>query len=341
MEKPVTIPWTPGGSPTSTASPLAISARLARAIACTDARWFLTRRRSRSVTRHQPGSSSVTWAPIVPEYGVIQPTRRLKSVLPPGTLASRRQEARSRSPGADMEEGTRSNVSYVMAERRYSDKEIAAIFRAATELPPVAERAEVPRDEGLTLADLQAIGREVGIPAEAVAQAAQALDVRPGAASRTFLGLPIGVSRTVDLNRRLTDEEWERLVVQLREVFNARGRTRSDGSLRQWTNGNLQVLLEPTDTGHRLRFGTVHGAARASIGAGIFVLGITATVAMASALGGYFGEALPGMALPFFAGVAMIVSGAVRLPRWARLRERQLEALAAKVVVPPGSSTPP
>src|SRR5206468_2418384 len=38
MEKPVTIPWTPGGSPTRTASPLAISARLAMAIACTDAR---------------------------------------------------------------------------------------------------------------------------------------------------------------------------------------------------------------------------------------------------------------------------------------------------------------
>src|SRR5207249_11031546 len=118
-----------------------------------------------------------------------------------------------------------------MAERRYNDKEIAAIFRAAAEAqqnPP----HDVPRDEGLTLADLQAVGGEVGIPSEAVARAAQALDVRLDAKSRTFLGLPIGVARTVNLNRRLTDEEWERLVVQLREVFNARGRTRSDGSLR-------------------------------------------------------------------------------------------------------------
>ncbi len=59
-----------------------------------------------------------------------------------------------------------------------------------------------------------------------------AFRVRLGATSRTVLGLPIGVARTVDLNRRLTDEEWERLVVQLREVFNARGRTRTEGSLR-------------------------------------------------------------------------------------------------------------
>jgi len=219
-----------------------------------------------------------------------------------------------------------------MADRRYNDKEIAAIFRVAAEAQTTPPR-EVPADEGLTLSELQAIGGEVGIPADAVAHAAQAVDVHVGAASRTILGLPVGVARTVNLNRRLTDEEWERLVVQLREVFNARGRTRSDGSLRQWTNGNLQVLLEPTDTGHRLRFGTVHGAARAAIGAGFAVLGVAAIVAISSAVGGHFGEALPGIATMLFGGLGMITSGAVRLPRWARLRQRQMEALAAKVAL--------
>jgi hypothetical protein len=218
-----------------------------------------------------------------------------------------------------------------MAERRYNDKEIAAIFRAASEQEPESPQRQVARDEGLTLTELQAIGGEVGISSDAVAHAARAVDVRLDAPSRTFLGLPIGVARTVNLHRRLTDEEWERLVVQLREVFNARGRTRSEGSLRQWTNGNLQVLLEPTETGHRLRFGTLHGGARASIGAGIAVLGITATVAISSALGGTLNAAVPGIALLFAAGVGMIASGALRLPRWARLRERQMEALAARI----------
>src|SRR5438445_10764416 len=227
-----------------------------------------------------------------------------------------------------------------IADRRYIDKEMAAIFRAATEGPQSPQR-DVPPEEGLTLTDLQAIGREVGISPAAVAQAAQALDIRHGAAARTFLGLPIGVARTVNLNRRLTDQEWEQLVVQLRDVFNARGTTRSDGSLRQWTNGNLQVLLEPTETGHRLRFRTLHGAARASIGAGLAALGVTAIVAIASAVGGYFTEAIPGMALLLFTGVGMIASGALRLPRWARTRQRQMEALAARVALPPGSGTPP
>jgi len=228
-----------------------------------------------------------------------------------------------------------------MADRRYNDKEIAAIFRAAAEQEPQSPQREVARDEGLTLAELQAIGGEVGISSDAVAQAARAVDVRLGAASRTLLGLPIGVARTVNLNRRLTDEEWERLVVQLREVFNARGRTRSEGSLRQWTNGNLQVLLEPTDTGHRLRFGTVHGAARAAIGAGFGVLGVAAIVAVSGAFWGTLGDAMSGIALMAAAGVGMIVSGALRLPRWARLRQRQMEALATKVALPPGSGTPP
>src|SRR5213592_1870714 len=222
-----------------------------------------------------------------------------------------------------------------MPERRYNDKEIAAIFRAATEAPAPQSQPDVPSDEGLTLTDLQAIGREVGIAPEAVAQAVRALDSRVGAAARTFLGLRIGVSRTVNLNRRLTDEEWERLVVQLREVFNARGRTRSDGSLRQWTNGNLQVLLEPTATGHRLRFGTVHGAARASMGAGLAVFGVTATVAVATAISGHLGDAIPEIVLLLAAGMAMIVNGALRLPGWARLRGRQMDALAAQIASVP------
>src|SRR6266851_851100 len=225
-----------------------------------------------------------------------------------------------------------------MAERRYNDKEIAAIFRGAAEEGPQSPQREVARDEGLTLTELQAIGSEVGISSEAVAQAARAVDVRLGAASRTFLGLPIGMARTVNLNRRLTDEEWERLVVQLREVFNARGRTRADGSLRQWTNGNLQVLLEPTETGHRLRFRTLHGGARFSIGAGFAVLGVTGTVAISSALGGPLGDAIPGIALLAVAGIAMIASGALRLPRWARLRQRQMEDLATRVALPPDPS---
>lgn len=225
-----------------------------------------------------------------------------------------------------------------MAERRYDDQEMAAIFRAATEgaQPPARE---IPPQEGLTLADLQAIGQEVGIAPDAVAHAALGLDVQRGAVSRTLFGLPIGVARTVDLNRQLSDAEWERLVVQLREVFNARGVTRSDGSLRQWTNGNLQVLLEPTDHGHRLRFGTMNSQGRASIGVGLLAFGMTLFMTISAVIAGNLGSELPSIGLIGLMSAALLARSVLRLPGWARLRSQQMEALAARMALPPSQDS--
>jgi hypothetical protein len=227
-----------------------------------------------------------------------------------------------------------------MTDRRYNDEEVAAIFLAAAEGPqtPPLHR---PREEGLTLTDLQEIGREVGIPPDAVAQAAQSLDLRGQAVSRTFLGLPIGVERTVALNRWLTDDEWEYLVVELREVFKARGTVKSYGSLRQWTNGNLHALLEPTPTGHRLRLGTIKGNARASMTAGLATVGVAAAVTVAVAVAGDVGGAMPGIAFLLVAGLGMFANGALRLRSWARLRGRQMEGITARLALPPAPPPPP
>lgn len=226
-----------------------------------------------------------------------------------------------------------------MTDRRYSEEEVAAIFRAAAEQPPAAEE-EVPAAEGLTLVQLQAIGREVGLTPEAIAQAAQAVEMQPIRA-RTFLGLPLAVNHTVQLQRRLSEDEWDRLVVQLREVFGARGRIRTDGSLRQWSNGNLHVLLEPTATGHRLRFGTTHGGARAGIAAGLIMIGSAAVTALATAFTGTMGQATTGIAVMLIAGVVLIANRAIRLPAWARTRAQQMTALGSRLLLPPPSNTTP
>jgi hypothetical protein len=226
-----------------------------------------------------------------------------------------------------------------MTERRYTEQEITTIFQVAAEGPSTPP-SHVSRADGLTLADLQAIGREVGIAPDAVARAAQTLAVRQGAVSRTLLGLPIGVERRVMLRRRLTDEEWEQLVVQLRDVFQARGRTKADGSLRQWTNGNLYVLLEPTPTGDRLRLGSLHGGATASLRFGLVALGATAILSIGNLLGGHWAD-MGTIAGLLAGGLILLANGALRLPRWARLRGRQMEDLAAQLALPPGSTTLP
>jgi hypothetical protein len=94
-----------------------------------------------------------------------------------------------------------------MSERRYTDEEVAAIFERATETEPTALPPPVA-DKGMTLASLLEIGREVGVPPALISQAARSLDMAGKATSRTFLGLPIGVGRTIEFDRPLSDSDW-------------------------------------------------------------------------------------------------------------------------------------
>ncbi len=242
--------------------------------------------------------------------------------------------------------GGSSDLACVMTERRYSEEEVAAIFERAAEAQQSARR-QLPPGEGMTLADLQGIGREVGIPPELVAQAARSLERAGRPMSRTLLGLPISVGRTVELDRRVTDEEWEQLVVDLRETFDARGKVRYDGPFRQWTNGNLQALLEPTATGHRLRLRTLHGNARGLITSGLATFGIAAAMLVVSALTGKLVDPGSWSAIGFLSavGLGLFGSGALRLPGWAKQRRRQMEAVASRLTLatksePPDDSTP-
>ena len=222
-----------------------------------------------------------------------------------------------------------------MSERRYSDEEVAAIFREAAEgqRTGALQRAD---GDGLTLAEIQSIGREVGLAPDIVTRAALSLDLRPQASSETFLALPIGVERTIALNRTLTDAEWENLVGELRTTFRAKGRLATSGAFREWTNGNLQALLEPTATGHRLRLRTTKGNARPMIGASAAMLTMSAVTWGSAVLAGRLGEALPGVFMLAAAAVGVFVATAVQLPSWARLRGRQMDAIAERVALPPG-----
>jgi hypothetical protein len=221
-----------------------------------------------------------------------------------------------------------------MSDRRYNEDEVAAIFRVAAEQQQTAlgsasptSNAPLASAQGMTLGQLQEIGREVGIPADLVARAAQAIDTRGRPMVRRFLGLPIGVGRTVPLQRRLTDAEWERLVVDLRETFDARGHLKQEGSFRQWTNGNLQALLEPTPVGHQLRMRTLKGDAYAMITAGLAMLGFSAFTAIAVSGGSGGSTSL----LLSLVGLGMFGVGALRLPGWAKRRQKQMEEIAARL----------
>lgn len=231
-----------------------------------------------------------------------------------------------------------------MPERRFSDDEAAEIFKHAAEQQQSAFRsasrqgeALVPHSEGMSLAQLQDIGREVGISAELVASAARSLDRGGTGWVRRFVGLPLGVGHTVRLDRKLSEAEWERLVVDLRETFDARGRLREEGAFRQWTNGNLQALLEPTPDGQQLRLRTRNGNALAWMMAGLGTVGAGVVTSMIAAISSGVDPTAAG---PIYAvGAGLFALGAARLPSWARTRSRQMKEIAERVAT--ATDSPP
>jgi hypothetical protein len=226
-----------------------------------------------------------------------------------------------------------------MTERRYTDDEVATIFKQAAAEQHTAPQP-VPAAEGMTLVQLQEIGSEVGIPAELVARAARSLEHAGQPVSRTLLGLPVGVGRTIELPRRLTDPEWEQVVGDLRETFQATGRLRYEGPFRQWSNGNLSVMLEPTPTGHRLRMQTLNSQSQALMATGMLMTGLGVILSVVVLVAGK-AEGLAGSGVLLAVGLGLLGTGAFRLPGWARLRRRQMAGLAARLALaaeapPPG-----
>jgi hypothetical protein len=217
-----------------------------------------------------------------------------------------------------------------MSDRQYSDDEVASIFEQAskTEHPALPAPAQ---GRGMTLAALQDIGREVGISPESIAHAARSLDQAGRPVARSFLGLPIGVGRTVEFDGPLSDPDWELLVADLRETFEARGVVRYDGPFRQWTNGNLQALVEPTPNGHRIRLQTSKGDSRALMMGGLGMLGVAAATLLAVVAAGGHGNADTGAGFMALIGLGMFGIGALRLPGWARRRKTQIDQVLARL----------
>lgn len=216
-----------------------------------------------------------------------------------------------------------------MAADRFNEDEAAEIFARAAEVE-TSGRHPVSGSGGMTLAELQEIGREAGLSPEAVAQAAASIrSAGTPVPAPTFLRIPIGVARTVSLDRPLSDEEWSGLVAELRSTFNASGHVRSDGSYHEWWNGNLRVQAGPTTGGYQVAMRTFRGGARSLMTAGGVMAGI-------GAVGLIAGTVIPGMAVGDVVsittiGAALFGAGLLQIPAWARRRREQFARIAERL----------
>lgn len=225
-----------------------------------------------------------------------------------------------------------------MTDRRYDEEETRRIFDEASRSPGLpAERSAAPVDgPGFTLAELQDIGAEAGIEPARIAAAARALDTRGSsvpAKIRRAAGLPVGVSRSVDLPASFDEDDWNRLVVDLRETFDARGTIRVEGAFRAWNNGNLQALVEPTDEGYQLRLTTRKGNAPQTAALGAFGLVFAVFMTLALSMKGSLDTKWIVPAFIALMSTVGLLGTAIQLPGWAATRERQMEEVAARALL--------
>ena len=217
-------------------------------------------------------------------------------------------------------------------DRRYDEDEIAEILDRATTNEGAVQPASKGSGQGLTLAEIQEIGSEVGIAPARIADAARAMASRNLVGpTKTFLGTPRSVSRIVPIDRPLTDDEWTRLVVDLRETFDAVGTVTSEGNLRTWRNGNLHVYVEPDGDRYRVRMRTHKGNVPIRVAvSGAFIFMSLIFVLRILADGADFRGLL--MAAMFGAvGVGNLAITRATLPGWALERATQMEGLAERI----------
>jgi hypothetical protein len=224
-------------------------------------------------------------------------------------------------------------------ERRYQDQEIRQILDLAIGQDDGPSQP-LPAIDGLTLRELQEVGREVGLSPDRMAQAVAAFEGRGESVPRgTTLGLPTSVGKIVPLPRPLSDREWELLIAELRTTFGGKGEVTSQGGLREWSEGTLHAFIEPTETGHRLRL-TDSSLAVGGIAIGGFFVAFALLILVV-----LLGKDDPGFrfVVPAFFSVfggGVIAGTVISLPRWARTQERRMEHIgqyAVSLLALPGS----
>lgn len=220
-------------------------------------------------------------------------------------------------------------------ERRYSEHEVAEILDRAT--APERDVSSLAGPKGLTIEQIKEIGSEAGISPTRIAQAALVVanPPIPRKEGPQLLGAARTVERVVHLERAMSDEEWSRLVSDLRQTFDAEGQLESHGTLRSWRNGHLQVHLEPGGDGYRIRMLTKHGNSEGAIGFGILffllALGMVFLTTTSKVTGNedvVFGIIA---AVLGASGVGLVGAMRLALPKWSALREAQFDALAHRI----------
>lgn len=134
--------------------------------------------------------------------------------------------------------------------RRYTEDEVALILRRAAELDAGGERE-------LTLAEIQEIAREAGIPPEHVTRAARVVERTPTDAFAPILGAPTTFSRQAVVPGEVPEEAYPELIQVIRDAFERHGRSGHALSGIEWKSadgfGGFAVSIRPSQGATRMQ----------------------------------------------------------------------------------------
>ncbi len=236
----------------------------------------------------------------------------------------------------------------VVTERRFSDEEVALILRRATEAAGPAGRGA---GDGLTLAELRAIGAEAGIDPEAITRAARQVVARPPEERNLLLGAPVTRQLEEVIPGRVDPDGLADAVLAIRRVMGRQGVVTTELDGVHWkardTMGGRYVSIRPVGGRTMVRaLGNYRDGAFVHFMAGGTMTGMGALVVLKTT----------GLLAALGLGVAPILAAAAYLPaRWlwrrrARREQAHLEATLQEVVrtlearaadATPGGTPPP
>lgn len=216
--------------------------------------------------------------------------------------------------------------------RTYSQDEVREIIRRAAETTAERERLQSD-DSGLSINDLADLATATGIDPQIMIDAARSLDREVEETfEKRLLGVKISAAHAIRVEGSFSEADWQALVADLRSTFEAKGKLNQTSGLREWSNGNLHVLVEPAGGDTIIRMRTVNGGAQRMGAAGMamtfaMVIMMMSAFPEARSTGDLFGTVMLVFAALFGAGALLVT----RIRGWSRTRQAQMEALGRRI----------
>lgn len=193
-------------------------------------------------------------------------------------------------------------------ERKFSDEETKAIIQRALEIQQ-NKTSSIKNADGVDIADLTVIGRELGIDHSVIRQAASDLEGQANnRKNRRLLGAPVRPEERIFLHGSLPEEELRELSAGISGITGEAGHGSATGGHLSWNSGAYYAMRTGTQLQIEISSFPEEGTevlvkADCSNAAGGIFGGIGGGVGIGAGMGIGFGVGIGALGSPLFAAL--------------------------------------